>query len=92
MSLTPQERTLRAKLAAHTLHAHLEDPVAHTRPAREAFERKFLDEVDPDRLLPEAERQRRAEHARKAHYLRLAALGVKARAARKKGKKCPPVP
>lgn len=83
--MTPQERTLRAQLAAHTLHAHVEDPAAHTRPAREAFERRFLDEVDPDRVLSETERQRRAAHARAAYFKRLALAGVKARRSRGRG-------
>ncbi|MDQ3662690.1 MAG: hypothetical protein M3454_16870 [Actinomycetota bacterium] len=33
---------------------------------------RFENEVDPDRVLPEAERQRRAESARKAHLSRMA--------------------
>jgi len=52
---------------------------------REAFEARFLDEVDPDRVLPEAERNRRAEHARKAHFQRLALKSARARARRAAG-------
>lgn len=43
--LSPAGRVLRAQLAAHTLHSRVADPSAHTRPAREAFERRFLEEV-----------------------------------------------
>jgi hypothetical protein len=50
-----------------------------TAPAREAFLRKFEDEVDPERVLPEAERARRAEHARKAYFTRLSLKSAKAR-------------
>ena len=52
---------------------------------RAGLERRFLDEVDPDRLLPEPERQRRAEWARRAFYQRLALASAKARRARKAG-------
>jgi hypothetical protein len=75
------ERVLRARLAAHSLHAQVTDPAAHTAPARRAFLDRFEREVDPDGLLPAAERQRRAEHARKAYFLRLALASAKARRA-----------
>jgi hypothetical protein len=51
-----------------------------TRAARDKFDERFVDEVDPDRVLPEAERLRRAAHARKAYFARLAFLSSKARA------------
>ena len=35
---------------------------------RAGLERRFLDEVDPDRELPEAERLRRVECAKRAYY------------------------
>ncbi|GAA5517761.1 hypothetical protein Lsed01_00171 [Demequina sediminis] len=44
--------------------------------------RKFEDQVDPDRSLSPDERARRAEHARKAYFARLALKSAKARAAR----------
>jgi len=75
------ERALRARLAAHSLHARVADPAAHTAPARRAFLDRFEREVDPDGLLPTEERQRRAEHARKAYFLRLALASAKARRA-----------
>ena len=78
MSLSPTERTLRARIAAHALHAQV-DSREHTTPARQAFLRRFVDEVDPDRVLPEAERTRRAEQARKSYFTRLAFESVKAR-------------
>jgi hypothetical protein len=43
---------------------------------------RFVDQVDPDRVLPEAERQRRAEAARRAHMAQLAFRSAKARAGR----------
>jgi diacylglycerol kinase family enzyme len=45
--------------------------------------RRFLDEVDPLRALPEAERNRRAERARKAYFTKLAYLSSRARSQRR---------
>lgn len=78
-SITPEQRRLRAQVAAHTLHAHVADPAAHTLPARTKFLERFEREVDPDGLLEPAERARRAEHARKAHFLRMALKSAQAR-------------
>ncbi len=77
-SLTPSERTLRARMAAHASHAR-HDPKERTQPARDKFDERFLDEVDPDRQLPEAERNRRATHARKSYFTGLALKSAKAR-------------
>ena len=77
-SLTPSERVMRARMAAYALHARY-DPRETTKPARRAFDQRFLDLVDPDRRLPERERQRRAEAARKAHFTRLAYLSARSR-------------
>jgi hypothetical protein len=84
MSLSQSERVLRARLAAHTLHSAV-DGRAHTEPARQAFQQRFERQVDPDGVLPEPERQRRAESARKAYYTKLAFESVKARRARRGG-------
>ena len=78
MSLTPEQRSLRARLAAHTLHSQV-DPLAHTAPARQAFLARFEAEVDPEGILPEPERRRRAEHARKAYFAKMALASSKAR-------------
>lgn len=69
---------MRARIAAHRKWAQ-HDPIEGTDKARAAFLKRFEDEVDPDRLLPEAERQRRAEHARKAYFTALALKSSKAR-------------
>lgn len=76
--LTPSERSMRARMAAHVSHSR-HDPKERTRAARDKFDERFLDEVDPDRVLPEAERQRRADHARKAYFTRLALKSARAR-------------
>ena len=44
--------------------------------------RTFLNEVDPDRVLSEVERNRRAAAARKARFIR---MGMKSAAVRLKG-------
>ena len=83
----PSEMALRGRIGAYALHAK-RDPRETTAPARAAFLERFEREVDPDRVLPEAERLRRAESARKAHFARLALLSARARAkkaARKNG-------
>ncbi len=82
MTDNPAARAMAARLAAHALHAKIADPAAHTAPARQAFLDRFEREVDPDGVLPPAERARRGEHARKAHMLRLALASAKARRTR----------
>ena len=69
---------MRARLAAHSLHAQ-NDSCKLTAPARAAFLSSFERQVDPDGLLPPAERRRRADQARKAHFTRLALLSAQAR-------------
>lgn len=76
--LTAQQRALRARLAAHTLHSQV-DGREHTAPARQAFLNRFEREVDPDSTLSPAERRRRAEHAKKAYFTRLALRSAQAR-------------
>ncbi|MBV9325730.1 MAG: hypothetical protein JO352_18320 [Chloroflexi bacterium] len=80
--LTPELRALRARAGA--LGAYVQqathDTRETTRAAREAFNAKFLDQVDPHRELPEAERNRRAGTLRKAYFAR---LSLKAQAARR---------
>ncbi len=77
------ERILRARMAAHALHAKVSDPSAHTAPARAVFLSRFEREVDPEGVLTPEERARRAEHAKKAYFLKLA---LASREARKKKK------
>lgn len=75
---SPSERALLSRLAAHAMHAR-HDSRETSAPGRAAFMRRFEDQVDPDRVLPEAERLRRAAHARKAYFGRLALASAKAR-------------
>jgi hypothetical protein len=67
----PAFRKLRARLGAYSQLAQY-DPRETTRAARAAFNARFDNEVDPQRVLPELERARRAEAARRAYFARLA--------------------
>jgi hypothetical protein len=60
------------------------DRTARTAKARDAFMSRFEREVDPEGVLDPIERARRAEHARKAYFLRLALASSRARAAAKR--------
>jgi len=77
-ALTPEDRSLRARAAAFSMHSQ-HDSRETTARGRAAFLAKFLDEVDPDRTLPEDERNRRAEHARSAYFARLSYKSARAR-------------
>jgi hypothetical protein len=81
---SPQERSLVSSIGAHALHSKY-DSRELTANARAKFDQRFLDEVDPDRALPEPERVRRADHARKAYFAKLAYMSAKVRGARKAG-------
>lgn len=76
--LTPSERSLRARLAAHAMHAQ-HDSRETSRAGRAAFLERFEREVDPEGILSEAERKRRAEHARRAYMAKLALKSARAR-------------
>jgi hypothetical protein len=80
--LTPEEAALRGRIGAYRLHA-THDPKETTAKARQSFLAKFEREVDPDGTLPESERTRRAECARKAHFARLAHASARARRQKK---------
>lgn len=56
-------------MGAHSVHAR---GLTNTAPATAALAEKFADQVDPDRLLSEDERDKRVAHAKSLHYSRLA--------------------
>lgn len=76
--LTPEQRILRARMAAYTLHA-THDPRETTKAGRAAFLARFEREVDPDGALSEDERTRRAIAARRAYFTKLALESSRAR-------------
>jgi len=69
-------------MAAHSSWARTPDPAARTAPACQRFLDRFEREVDPDGTLPVAERNRRADHAKKAYFAGLALKSSKARGLR----------
>jgi len=86
-SIEPQQHPdttshrLRARLGAYSLHSQ-RDGRETTAAGRAAFLNGFEKQVDPDNILPPAERARRAAYARKAYFARLSYLSAKARSAR----------
>ena len=78
MPLDSTTARLAGRIGAHTQHAR-HDPRLTTAAARRAFMARFDRDVDPDGLLPETERQRRAESLRKAYFARLQFLSAQAR-------------
>ena len=82
MSLSPQERTLRASVAVHTMWANCDDWSARTQPGRDAFRKSFETKLDPDGKLDPVERSKRADQLYKAHFKKMAlAKSKKARGA-----------
>ncbi len=78
--MTPAERSLRARKAAHTRWAG-EDPKPNAARATAGLLARFERDVDPEGTLAPDERNRRALHARKAH---MAGLALKSAQARRK--------
>ena len=72
------EMSMRGRIGAYALHAQ-RDPKETTAKARRAFLDRFVDEVDPERVLSEVERSRRAGAAKSAYFARLALKSAKAR-------------
>lgn len=76
--MTPSERQLRGRLGGFALAAR-RDPKTYTASARAAFMDRFLNEVDPERILAPDERERRAIAARRAYFARLAMTSARSR-------------
>lgn len=70
---------LAKQVAAFESSAMTPDRNARTAPARRAFDASWERKVDPDGLLPAADRQRRADAERKAHYARMALASARSR-------------
>lgn len=87
MALTKNERSQRAAIASYTSWLNTENRTARTQPGRDAMNRKFEDQVDPERKLPAAERAKLVEAARKLYFHRLAFASAKARRQRNEARK-----
>lgn len=87
--MTPEERKLRAQLAAHKSWAKTEDRQARISKARSASPADVewhAKRLDPNNELPEAERYRRAESERKAYFANLSLKAATAARHRREGK------
>lgn len=82
-SMTPEQRSLRARLASHSSWGHAQDRQARSQPGRDAAWQHWEDQVDPDRQLSPEDRFKAAESARRAHMSAIAYKSVAARRARK---------
>lgn len=80
--LSPTERVLRARGAAHAKHAKYDAKAAMDK-ARVAFLARFERLADPEGRLPPAERERRAQQLRSAYFAQLALASAKARRTRR---------
>jgi hypothetical protein len=83
--MTPEHRSMRGQIASYTSWARTTDRSARTAPARAAARSRFETQVDPDGTMDPAERAKRAEAARKAHFRQMAYKSARARAQRKAG-------
>ena len=75
-SLTPEQRSLRARVGAYALHAQ---GGTSTKAGSAAFLARFDREVDPNGILASDERSRRAEFALRAHMAKLALKASRAK-------------
>ncbi len=85
--MSPSLRSLRGRVGAHALHAKYDsrEITAAARAASPGSVSYFEDQVDPDHQLTESERLRRAEHARRSYFYKLALRSAEARRDRKRG-------
>lgn len=81
------DSVLIARLANAVRWAGCEDRAAATAAARQAFADRWDKLVDPDGTLDPVERAKRAAHAKKAFYLKLALKSAQVRRANAKGRK-----
>lgn len=84
-TLTPAERSLRARLASHRSWFNTDNPAERTAPARAAsplFQPYWVAKLDRERPdLPSAERERRAHHAWQAYRAEVALRASRTRRA-----------
>jgi hypothetical protein len=77
--MTAQQRSRRARIAAHASWAKTNDRAARTSPGTQAFLERFERQVDPQGKFPAEIRQQMARHARTAYMLQLAQRSAQAR-------------
>jgi hypothetical protein len=74
-----RQQSLRARIAAAERWARTTDRAAQTAPARRGLRARFEREVDPDGVLPEGERMRRADQLMHAHMMRMSLAAAERR-------------
>lgn len=79
---TANTKNIDKRIAAETSWSLTTDRSERTKPGRQAFLDRFEREIDPEGVLPSDERRIRAQHALRAHMLRLAKRSVAARSAK----------
>ena len=72
--MTPAQRRARARHAALIQWSKTDDWTARTQPARDAFLRRFEDQVDPGRRLDPEQRAKMAERAKRAYFVKLRSM------------------
>jgi len=72
-------KNINKRIAAEVSWARTVNRSARTKPGRQSFLSRFEREVDPDGTLTPEERRLRAQHALRAHMLRLAKRSADAR-------------
>lgn len=82
MTLDPKRRALIGRMAANRRWAFEPDRTAATAPARAGMDKRFEDQVDPDRILTPQERAKRVTNLKRAHFSELALKSAKARKAK----------
>jgi hypothetical protein len=82
LSLSPGQRTERAKIAANARWGREIDRLAATKPGRDAAWQKLLHEADPEGILSESERLKRAKNLQQEQMARIRFLASKVRKCR----------
>jgi hypothetical protein len=80
---TTLQRALAGRVGAYVVHSKYSGQQI-TANARAAANARFARQVDPEGVLPEAERNRRAAMARRAHMARLSLAAAQAKAKKRR--------
>lgn len=80
--LTPEQRVMRARIAAHTRWSKVRDRQAATEAGRRAAMERFERQVDPDGTMDPETRAKLAASAKSAYFQQLAFASSKARTRR----------
>jgi len=76
---TTNTKNINQRIAAEISWSLTANRTERTKPGRQAFLARFEREIDPEGVLPSDERRIRAQHAMRAHMLRLAKRSVAVR-------------